>query len=203
MTSFFDTVSQLTHLTPEGKDALASVLTLKEAGRGEVLLNVDSVCNYVFYIESGLTRTFYYKDGKDVTDWISTEGTFAVSIVSFITRQPDRRGIEALENCRLYALHYADLEKLYSRHHDIERLGRLLVSMGLIQLQKRFDDLHFATAKERYIQILNETPTLVQRVPLGILASFLGITQETLSRIRSQAHIHFLTIVKALAKRRR
>lgn len=191
MTSFFDTVSQLTHLTPEGRDALASVLKLKEINRGEVLLNVDTVCNHVFYIESGLTRTFYYKDGRDVTDWISTEGTFACSIVSFITRQPDRRGIEALENCRIYSVHYNDLEKLYAKYHDIERLGRMLVSTGLVQLQKRFDDLHFATARERYMQILTETPSLVQRVPLGILASFLGITQETLSRIRSQAHVTF------------
>lgn len=191
MTSFFDTVSQLTHLTPEGRDALASVLKLKEINRGEVLLKVDTVCNHVFYIESGLTRTFYYKDGRDVTDWISTEGTFACSIVSFITRQPDRRGIEALENCRIYSVHYNDLEKLYAKYHDIERLGRMLVSMGLVQLQKRFDDLHFATARERYMQILTETPSLVQRVPLGVLASFLGITQETLSRIRSQAHVTF------------
>lgn len=191
MTSFFDTVSQLTHLAEESRDAMAAVLREKTLERGEVLLNVDTVCNHVFYIESGLTRTFYYKDGRDVTDWISTEGTFACSIVSFITRQPDRRGIEALEKCRVYSLHYNDLEELYTRYHDIERLGRLLVSMGLVQLQKRFDDLHFATARERYMQILTETPSLVQRVPLGMLASFLGITQETLSRIRSQAHITF------------
>lgn len=191
MISFFDTVSQLTHLEPESRDALASALKLKELERGELLLNVDTVCNHVFYIENGLTRTFYYKDGRDVTDWISTEGTFACSIVSFISRQPDRRGIEALEKCRIYSLHYNDLENLYGKYHDIERLGRLLISMGLIQLQKRFDDLHFATARERYMQILTETPSLVQRVPLGILASFLGITQETLSRIRSQAHVTF------------
>jgi CRP-like cAMP-binding protein len=111
---------------------------------------------------------------------------FACSIISFLTRQPDRRGIELLEDSVLWGMHHDELEQLYKHHHDIERLGRLLVSFGLIQLQQRFDDLHFATAAQRYRTLMDTNPSFIQRVPLGMIASYLGITQETLSRIRAQ-----------------
>ena len=186
MKSFFDTISQFTTLTKGGKDALASILKLREVDKGEVLVKENSVCHYIYYIEKGLTRTYYYKNGKDITDWISVEGTFACSILSFISRQPDRRAIETLEDCILYSLQYDELEDLFLNYHDVERLGRHLANLGLIQLQKRFDALHFETASERYRNLIEETPSLVQRVPLGILASYLGVTQETLSRIRNK-----------------
>ena len=104
--------------------------------------------------------------------------------MSFINRQPDRRGIELLENSQLWALHHDELEEAYGQHHQLERMGRLIVGFGLTQLQQRFDDLHFATASARYQTLLRTNPTLVQRVPLGMIASYLGITPETLSRIR-------------------
>jgi signal-transduction protein with cAMP-binding, CBS, and nucleotidyltransferase domain len=188
MDYFFDIVLQFATLTKEGKDALASILKVKEAGKGQVLVKENSVCNHIYFIEKGLTRTYYYKDGRDVTDWISTEGTFACSIVSFISRKPDRRGIETIEDSLLYCLQYYELEQLCAKYHDIERFGRYIAGIGLIQLQQRFDDLHFSTALERYRKLIEITPSLVQRVPLGMLASYLGVTQETLSRIRNRVH---------------
>lgn len=186
MRKFLDKISSITNLSAESISALEPVLKKLELPKGYILIKPDSVCNYTYYVESGLTRTFYYKDGKDVTDWFSPEDTFAVSIVSFISRKPDRRGIELLESSVLYALHYEDLENLFSKYHDIERLGRLLVNDGLVEMQRRFDDLHFATALQRYKTLLNKKPDLINRVPLGMIASYLGITQETLSRIRLQ-----------------
>lgn len=183
---FFETIAALSPLTMDSRKAIAKVLVKKEAEKGETLVKEGSVCNYLYFIEAGLTRTYYYKDNRYITDWISTEGAFACSIVSFISRRPDRRGIEALEKSVLYGLPYYELEQLCARYHDVERLVRVLVSSGLIQMQQRFDDLHFSTATERYRKLIDETPSLVQRVPLGILASYLGMSQETLSRIRAQ-----------------
>ena len=79
-----------------------------------------------------------------------------------------------------------DIEALCKQRHDIEHLVRQIVSFGLVQLQRKFDELHFSTAKQRYKNLMETNPTIIQRVPLGMVASFLGITQETLSRIRSQ-----------------
>jgi len=186
MDKFFEIVSSLVILSTESKQALSSILKRLEFGKGHILVSQNSVCNYLYFVENGLTRTYYYNDGKDVTDWISPENSFACSIVSFISRRPDRRQIELLEPSVLWSLQYYELEQLCAKHHEVERLMRHLVSSGLVQLQHRFDDLHFATALQRYQTLMEEHPSLIQRVPLGMIASYLGITQETLSRIRAQ-----------------
>jgi len=186
MEKFFEVISQLAPLSGDSRQALAAILKKHDLKKSHILVHQNSVCNYLYFVESGLTRTFYYNDGKDITDWISPENTFACSIVSYISRQPDRRQIELLEPSILWSLQYYEAEQLCAKHHDIEHMIRLLVSSGLIQLQQRFDDLHFATALQRYQTLMKENPSLIQRVPLGMIASYLGITQETLSRIRSQ-----------------
>lgn len=186
MQNFFETVYPFTTLSASSKLALASVLKRSVFPKTKVLVKPDTVCHRLYFIEKGLTRTYYFKDGKDITDWLSAENTFAVSIISFITRKPDRRAIELLEPSVLFSIHADELESLCATHHDIERMTRLLVSSGLVQLQQKFDDLHFETALQRYQNFMATNPTLLQRVPLGMIASYLGITQETLSRIRSQ-----------------
>jgi len=186
MDKFFEIVTQFSSLSLESKQALSSILNRSELEKGHVLVRQHTVCNYLYFIEKGLSRTYYYNDGKDVTDWLSPENTFACSIVSFISRKPDRRQIELLEPSILWSIEYYEIEHLCSKHHDIERMIRHLVSFGLIRLQQRFDDLHFASALQRYQTLMDQNPSLIQRVPLGMIASYLGITAETLSRIRSQ-----------------
>jgi len=186
MEPFFAFVRQFILLSEEAEEALSCVLYRMELPKGHSLLRPGGICQYLYFIEQGLTRTYYIKDGKDITDWLSAENTIAVSIISFLNRQPDVRGIELLEPSVLWAVSYNDLESLYKKHHDIERLGRLLLGYGIIQMQQRFDDLHFATARRRYQKLAEAHPSLLNRVPLGIIASYLGITQETLSRIRSR-----------------
>jgi hypothetical protein len=85
----FSTVSQFTNLSPVSKQELSLHLKRLELPKGHIIVKQDTVCNAVFFIERGLTRTYYLRDGKDVTDWISDENSFACSIISFITRQPD------------------------------------------------------------------------------------------------------------------
>jgi CRP-like cAMP-binding protein len=186
MNNFLNVLNSITTLSAEARRGLSAILKRIELPKGNTLVKQDTVCHYLYFIESGLTRTYYIKDGKDVTDWISAENSFACSIISFITRKPDRRIIETLEPSILWALQHDELENLCAAHHEIERFVRHLLAMGLVQLQHKFDDLHFASALERYQTLMTANPTFIQRVPLGMIASYLGITQETLSRIRSQ-----------------
>lgn len=186
MERFFEVVSQLSPLSAEGKQALADILQYHEVPKGYLLARAGTICNHLYFVESGLTRTYYIKDEKDVTDWLSSEDSFACSVISFISRTPDRRIIETLEPSVLWSLQYYELEQLCARYHDVEHFVRSLLSFGMIRMQKRFDDLHFATAAGRYNELMQTAPALIQRVPLGILASYLGMTQETLSRIRAR-----------------
>lgn len=183
---FLEAISHITPLSADSQSALAAVMKRLDLAKGHVLVPQHTVCHRVYFIETGLTRTYYYKEGKDVTDWLSAEGQFAVSISSFVTQQPDRRIVELLEPSVLWAISHSDLEKLYQQYHEIERLGRLLISHGLLLLQQRFDELHFATALERYRNLMALNPSLLQRVPLSMIASYLGMSAETLSRVRAQ-----------------
>ncbi|UAY54785.1 Crp/Fnr family transcriptional regulator [Arachidicoccus terrestris] len=186
MESFFSIVSQFVTLSEVSRQDLASCLKKLTLPKSHKLVKPDTTCNFLFFLDQGLTRTYYLKDGKEITDWISDENSFACSIISFITRQPDRRGIDLLEDSILYALHYDDLNALCLKYHSIETFTRKLLSFGLIQLQQKFDDLHFVAAADRYRKLMQTNPSFIQRVPLGMIASYLGITQETLSRIRAK-----------------
>src|SRR6185369_13730611 len=136
METFFAYINQVTRLSEESTEAMAVVAQRMELPKGHQLLRPGAVCHHFYFIEQGLTRTYYIKEGKDITDWISAENSFAVSIVSFLTHEPDIRGIELLEPTELWALSRNDLDRLYAQYHDIERLGRLLVSAGIIQMQQ-------------------------------------------------------------------
>lgn len=186
MESLFAVTDQLVKLSDESKRAFAKKLHRLELPKGHVLIAENSICNQFYFIEKGLTRTFYYLDGRDITDWISMENSFAFSLISFITRQPDRRSIELLEPSVLLAMSYGDVELLCEKFHDIEHLFRSLISMGAVQVQQRFDDVHFVPAPERYRKLIQFSPSVVKRVPLSMIASFLGMSPENLSRIRAQ-----------------
>jgi CRP-like cAMP-binding protein len=109
------------------------------------------------------------------------------SFFSFITRKPCIENIQLIEDSTLWAISYDDLQNLYDEYPDIERLGRIMNERYYVMLEERFVSNHFKEAKERYENLMNNAPHILQRVPLGYVASYLGITQETLSRIRGKA----------------
>ena len=174
MHRFKETILQIAPLSEESQEALWAVAEMHELDKSHTLVQANTICHYFYFIEKGLTRTYYYKDGKDITDWLSVEGTFAVSLISFINRSPDRRIIETLELTTLYALSYKDVEALCKRFHDIEHLIRKLISIGCVQLQQKFDEQHFSSARERYQNLINNNPGLLLRVPLGYHCFFSG-----------------------------
>lgn len=186
MESFLRFINTITHLSSDAQERLAGIAIRMELPKGHLLIRAGTVCHYIYFIEQGLARTWYLKNGRDVTDWLSPENSISCSIVSFLTRTPDIRNVTLLEPSVVWALPHDALEELYKQDHEIERLGRLLLGSGLVLMQQRFDDLHFSTAGQRYHKLMATYPNLLQRVPLGMIASYLGITQETLSRMRSQ-----------------
>ena len=185
--SFFDSISHLVKISPESRQVLLSHMIKEKLPKGYVLVPMGSICRNVYYLENGLTRTFYIKDDKEITERFCAENSFTCSMAGYLTNTPDNRQIELLEPSTIWFMPYTELEKLYDAHHDIERLGRQLITQDLITMHQRLTDIQFMTAQERYSKFITAYPSLSQRISLGHISSYLGITQETLSRIRSKA----------------
>jgi CRP-like cAMP-binding protein len=149
------------------------------------LVREKSVSDYIYFIEKGVARIYYFKNDKEITEWIAMDGQFFLSITSFFERQPSHLSIQTLEPSVIYGIHHNDLMRLAEQNHEIERLLRKMVTASLILSQRRMESIQFETATQRYDQLLKNNPEIIQRVPVSYIASFLGVTLETLSRIRS------------------
>lgn len=149
------------------------------------LIREHEVGDYIFFIKKGIARIYYYKNGKEITEWIAMDEQFFLSIISFFERTPSRLIIHVIEPSEVMGIHYNDMTRLAAEYHEIETLFRKMMSKSLILSQYRMDSIQFETAQQRYDKILKNSPQFIQRVPLSYIASFLGVTMETLSRIRS------------------
>lgn len=188
MQAFFDTIQTLKVLSDDAKMALQQIITLRKESKGHYLVREGKPCNDLFFLTKGCLRGCYTNaDGKDMTTWFAFENTFVTSFYSFIARKPATENIVLLEDCQLLALPHDGLQSLYDQFHEIERLGRLVNEQYYLRLEERMVNSHFKSASERYEALMNENPQMLLRVPLGCIATYLGITQETLSRIRSKS----------------
>ena len=140
----------------------------------------DKVC----FIVEGCARAFYWQEDKEITDWFAFENDFITPINSFFSNTPSALSIELMEVSTLLEISKKDILKLSNEHHDFERLCRVAVTRTMLHLQQRIILLQFQTAKQKYDNILELRPDVTQRIPLKHIASYLGITLETLSRIR-------------------
>ncbi|RYG03529.1 MAG: Crp/Fnr family transcriptional regulator [Chitinophagaceae bacterium] len=157
-----------------------------ELPKGELLVREGRICRNIYFVEKGAMRGFYTLGGKEITHWFAFENDFVTSNHSFIREQPSVENIQLMEDAILWKLSKQDLQRLMNDHHDIERLVRMNYEKYYIRLEERFVNAHFKSASERYQDLLTETPHILERVPLGWIASYLGISQETLSRVRGK-----------------
>lgn len=157
-----------------------------ELPKNKLIIEADKIERTFYFIESGIARA--YLDGKDnrITFWFGMEGDVILSYNSYINEKPGYENIELLENSKVYALKTAVLTELYQSYAPLANWGRKLAELELIKTEERYIARLFKSAKERYVELLVQYPTLIQRVQLGHIASYLGITQVTLSRIRAE-----------------
>ena len=182
---YFDILDGFYPLSPETKADLARHISTRQVRKGEMILEFGSVCDHIYFVNRGVIRIFYYKEGKEITEWLADEKQFFFSIVSYFEDRPSRLIIEAIEDCEIIQLPKEGLESLKRSNLEVANLIIGFYSTSLILSQKRMESLQFESASKRYQNLLREHPNLVGKVPLQHVASFLGITQETLSRIRA------------------
>ncbi len=173
-------------LSETAQQALQDCFTQVVLAKNDILLTEGQICRHLYFLQTGALRGFYNIDGKEVTHWFGFENDFVTSFHSFITQQPAVETIQLLEGSILWSISKETLNTLFNQHHEIERLVRIAYEKYYIRLEERFVNAQFKTATERYQNLLQHTPHILERVSLGHIASYLGISPETLSRIRSR-----------------
>lgn len=172
-------------LSREHIHELADILICRKFKKGERILDEGDVCRSMLYLEKGLTRQFYFKYDKDLTEHIAYEGGVVICLESYLKEEPTRLMIEALEPTIAWGIPKDKIEQLALKDAEIGVWYRKLFEASLIESQVKADTLRFESAHERYNKLLQLHPEILKRAPLVYIASLLQMTPETLSRVRS------------------
>lgn len=178
-------IRKITDFSEEECSMFIPFLNKKTIKKGAYLLKEKQMVNEIAFVEHGVLRLFYLtNDGKEVNNHFFLENDYAVSYLDFLKKRPSRYYIQALEDCELLTFNAESLRVAYDNSKNWERFGRLIAESAYAIATNRFESFLFQSARDRYLQMLNDYPKFIQRIPLYHLASYLGIERESLSRIR-------------------
>ncbi len=182
--SFLNFLDEIQPLSPQSKEAMLSLCSLVSVGKNQNLQDIGQRCRTIYFVKEGLARIFYLKDGTEVTEYFAFENDLIIRAESLFTGKPSKKAIQALENTVFISIPSDALFQLFDQKPEIERLFRKIIEQAYVATVHRMEAIQFQTAEERYVLLLEEKPDLVNRIPLKHIASYLGITQVSLSRIR-------------------
>lgn len=184
--NIFDHFEKFIRLSENLKSELIKRIKPIVFQKGELVFDANNICTKSYYINKGILRTYFLKDGKEISEYFSGTNEWGNSPRSFMQREKDIYYIDAIEDTETYSIHVNDLVYLFDNFPEMERYARL--SMGTVfgHFMERIASMRFTSAKERYNHFKKTYPIIYHRIPLGMVASYLGITQETLSRIRTE-----------------
>jgi CRP-like cAMP-binding protein len=154
--------------------------------KGKLLLKAGDTCQHIYFIKKGVVRGFIKEDNRDITTWITTDNELVTSISSLDSMEPASENMQAIEDCDMLALTFADLENLYVQFPEFNIVTRKLLQKYYQDAEERAFIARLTNAENKYQLFLTRYGHLSNRVPLKYIASFLGITLETLSRVRKR-----------------
>lgn len=160
---------------------------LRKLKKGEHLYAPGDIATEAGFVVKGVFRIYYLVEGKESTRFLGCENIFISSVPSFTTQKPSIEYVEALEKSELFMLSFQDLQKMCDMSPKWDRLVRYMAENSYNEQQSRIYSLIALTAQERYEQLTQTRPELIQRIPQYIIANYLGMSPETLSRIRKQS----------------
>lgn len=186
MIEFINYCNDLSKLDAEATAALIPCLKKKTVSKGEDVVSPGQVCRNLYFIDSGLVKICFDHDGKEFIMRFFPENTMMTILDSFLTQSPSTYRMVALETSSFTLLPKDDLDRTMSKHHSVETFFRKLVSLASLNMMGRISEMLEENAEEGYHNFVNSNGAIFQRISLGDLASYLGITQVTLSRIRAK-----------------
>lgn len=161
-------------------------LTGEAYPKHHVLLREGRVEQRMYFLEKGIARAYSYRDEKEITFWFGAEGDVVLSYNSYVADKPGYESVALLEDSFLYSIPHTTIRRFFDTHIELANWGRKLAEQELIKTESCFIGLQFQPAVDRYRNLLESNPGLIQRVQLGHIASYLGVSQVTLSRIRAE-----------------
>jgi len=185
MTDLLASINSISPASEEAQAAFLSICTDVSFKKGVDVQPIGHTCKTIYFIKKGALRIYYFKDITDITESFEFEGAFVARAESLFSGKPSRKAIQAVEDAELVAINSTKLFELYDRFHDLERIFRKIFETAYVNTVNRIENLQFHTAEERYRNLLSDHPDILLRVPLKHIASYLGITAESLSRIRA------------------
>jgi len=183
---FTNFIKSIYPVSPEAQAFMNHKAYPSQLTKGELLVTAGATCSSIYLIKKGILRSFVKEGMKEITTWISREQELATSITSFGLQQPARENIQALEDCELSALNLEDLQYLYDHFPEANVVGRKILEKYYRDAEERAFIARLMEATTKYKHFIATKSDLLNRVPLKFIASYLGMTLETLSRIRSK-----------------
>lgn len=183
----FDYIAKYTPLTAEEQSLLESKFNIRNFLKGQFVVQEGDTCKYESFVLSGCLKTFYLdSEGQEHIVMFAVENWWTADLGSFISQTPADYNVQCLENSVLAQVRFEDLQQLYLNIPKMERFFRIIIEKAFVSSQKRVTHNFSLSAKERYLKFREQYPQIEQRVPQYMIASYLGITKEFLSKIRHQ-----------------
>jgi CRP-like cAMP-binding protein len=173
-------------ISEPSKEILMQFFHERNLPKKHILFQADKIEEKIYILKKGIVRAYYDTEDKDITFWFGIEGDPILPMKAYVSNDRIYENIELLEDSLLFEIKIADLQKLYASNIEIANWGRRLAEKEMVQTEELFISRQFKTATDRYRDLMKHHPEILQRVPLKIIASYLGITQVSLSRIRAE-----------------
>jgi CRP-like cAMP-binding protein len=168
-------------------EEIKSYFTEQHLQKGDFFVKQDKICRHIAFIVKGTLRTYYLNDkAEEITSCFCTENNLTTSYKSFILQEPSNLILQAIEDTQLLVIDYENLQKLYSGSAVWQTIGRVIAEKEYMAMEKYASVLNNETAMEKYLRLLKEQPVVLQKANIGDIASYLGVTRRTLSRIRQE-----------------
>ena len=186
MKDFINFIKKYISISSETENAIIQIAKYQEYKKGTILLEQGKTCRKLYFLVSGTVRTYFYQNDKDVTHWIYINDSIFTSFNSYILQKPSVEFLETTEDSNIVSITYSEWQFLYKKYPELERFGRLIMEEQMAAIDEFYKGYYFLSAKEKYNLLIESYPEILQKANLGHIASMLGISQETLSRIRGK-----------------